>query len=241
MTNRQPSGSRAVRQMFSSIAGRYDFLNRLFSLGTDVKWRRELVGEIPEGDGPILDVATGTADVALALEENTIGSRLIVGSDFTLPMLQEGAKKVHRGRTRRVKLAAGDACSLPFYSGAFSAVTIAFGLRNIPHRLVSLREMARVLRPGGLILVLEFSRIERPLLGPLFRFYFHRVMPLIGGVVSGNRQAYRYLPDSVDAFPDPIELGEEMLKAGLVNVRCRPLTFGMAYLHVGEKPSNLQQ
>jgi demethylmenaquinone methyltransferase/2-methoxy-6-polyprenyl-1,4-benzoquinol methylase len=222
--------------MFSSIAGRYDLLNRLFSLGIDVRWRRELASEIPEGNGyPVLDLASGTADVALTLEEDRPGQRLIVGADFALPMLKVGAQKLGRKQSERIRLTAGDAYALPFGNGTFDAVTIAFGLRNLSYRVDGLREMARVLRPGGRVVVLEFSPMDRPVIGPIFNFYFHRVMPILGRIISGDPGAYRYLPRSVDAFPNPVELGQEMLEAGLVNIKYRPLTFGIACLHVGEK------
>jgi demethylmenaquinone methyltransferase/2-methoxy-6-polyprenyl-1,4-benzoquinol methylase len=229
------TGANAVRRMFSTIAVRYDLLNRIFSFGTDMRWRRELTGEVPDGADPVLDVATGTADVALTLEKRDKGSSLVVGCDFTLPMLKAGAGKVRKTGSGRVRLTAGDACLLPFPDNTFRAATIAFGLRNIPDRVESLRELARVLQPGGVALILEFSRIDRPLIGPLFRFYFHRVMPVIGGLISGNRQAYRYLPQSVETFPDPVQLGREMLQAGLVGVKFRPLTFGIAHIYKGEK------
>lgn len=222
--------------MFSSIAARYDLLNRLFSFGTDVRWRRELASEIPEaGNHPILDVATGTADVALTMEEVCAGDRLIVGTDFTLPMLRVGSNKISDSRSQRIRLTAGDAYSLPFKENTFDAVTIAFGLRNLAHRVEGLREMARVLIPGGRIVILEFSPMNRPLLGPLFRFYFHRIMPFLGGIISGDRGAYHYLPESVDQFPDPLGLGQEMMEAGFTEVKYRALTMGIAYLHVGIK------
>jgi demethylmenaquinone methyltransferase/2-methoxy-6-polyprenyl-1,4-benzoquinol methylase len=222
--------------MFSTIAGRYDLLNRIFSFGIDVIWRRELASELPSGDNqPVLDLATGTADVALTLEKRIPGNRLIVGTDFALPMLHEAAEKIARKRARRIRLIVGDALDLPLREDAFAAVTIAFGLRNLPDRQAGLQEMVRVLRPGGLVAVLEFSKMDRPIIGPVFRFYFNRVIPFIGGIVSGNPGAYRYLPESVDSFPDPVQLGQEMLHAGLVNVLYRPMTFGIAWLHVGEK------
>jgi len=222
--------------MFSSIAARYDLLNRLFSFGTDVRWRRELASEIPEaGNHPILDVATGTADVALTMEEVCAGDRLIVGTDFTLPMLRVGSNKISDNRSQRIRLTAGDAYSLPFKENTFDAVTIAFGLRNLAHRVEGLREMARVLIPGGRVVILEFSPMNRPVLGPLFRFYFHRIMPFLGGIISGDRGAYHYLPESVDQFPDPLGLGQEMMEAGFTEVKYRALTMGIAYLHVGIK------
>jgi demethylmenaquinone methyltransferase/2-methoxy-6-polyprenyl-1,4-benzoquinol methylase len=225
-----------VRRIFSAIAGRYDLLNRLFSFGIDVKWRREMVSEVTPDDGqPVLDLATGTADVALTLEKRVPGKRLIVGTDFSLPMLQTAADKINRKRAQRIRLAVGDALALPLKKDTFSAVTIAFGLRNLTNREAGLREMIRVLRPGGSVLVLEFSKMDRPVIGPVFRFYFHRMIPFLGGVISGIPAAYRYLPDSVNAFPNPVQIRKEMLDAGLVSVKYRPLTFGIAYLYVGEK------
>jgi len=225
--------------MFSSIAGSYDLLNRLFSLGIDVRWRKELASEIPpDSSAPILDLATGTGDVALTLEAELSDPRLIVGGDFTLPMLLVAASKARRRKAKRIRFSVADALALPFMENTFSAVVIAFGLRNLSSREEGLLEMARVLKPGGTVLVLEFSSVSKPVIGPLFDFYFHRVIPFLGGIISGNRGAYRYLPDSVDAFPDPVQLSHEMIEAGLVNVKYRPLTFGIAYLHAGEKPGN---
>lgn len=238
MSEPQKTGSPAVRQMFSSIAGKYDFLNRLFSLGTDVRWRRELVAQIPAGDQPVLDVATGTADVALTLEERHPGKGLIVGADFTWSMLQVGAQKISKAPTRRIRLTAGDAYSLPFRDSTFGAVTISFGLRNLAHRPEALREMVRVLAPGGKVVILEFSPSHKPVLGPLFRFYFHTVMPWVGGIVSGNPGAYRYLPESVQQFPGTKELAREMTEAGFTKVTYRALAMGIAYLHVGEKAAS---
>ena len=236
MIKTPPSGSPAVRKMFSSIAGKYDFLNRLFSLGTDIRWRRELASEIPEsGSLPVLDVATGTADVSLAMEEMHPGGGLIIGTDFSLPMLQVGANKIADKKGRRIRLTAGDAYALPFRSDTFGAVTIAFGLRNLVHRIDGMKEMIRVLAPGGRMVILEFSPIDRPLAGPFFRLYFHRIMPFLGGIISGNPAAYQYLPDSVDRFPDPVTLAGEMMEAGFTEVKYRPLTMGIAYLHTGIK------
>ena len=236
MSEPQKTGSPAVKNMFSSIAGKYDLLNRLFSLGTDVKWRQELASEISATENrPILDVATGTGDVALTLQERCSGDGLIVGTDFTLPMLQVGAKKVSHNRKRKIRLTAGDAYALPFRENIFGAVTIAFGLRNLAHRVDGLAEMARVLTPGGRVVILEFSPMDRPVFGRLFRFYFHRIMPFVGGIISGNRGAYRYLPESVDQFPDPVQLSQEMIEAGFTEVKYRALTMGIAYLHSGIK------
>jgi demethylmenaquinone methyltransferase/2-methoxy-6-polyprenyl-1,4-benzoquinol methylase len=236
MPEPRKTGSPAVRKMFSSIANSYDLLNHLFSLGTDIRWRKELVSEIPvRSDLPILDVATGTADVALALDKTCLGDKLIIGTDFTLPMLLVGAKKISDSKAIRVRLTAGDAYALPFRGNRFGALTIAFGLRNLAHRVDGLKEMARVLVPGGRVIILEFSPMDKPVIGHLFRFYFHRIMPFLGGIISGDRGAYHYLPQSVDKFPDPESLGQEMMEAGFTEVRYRALTFGIAYIHTGVK------
>ena len=236
MTEKRKSGSPAVQRMFSSIADRYDLLNRLFSFGTDVRWRREITDELYPGTShPILDLASGTGEVALSIHDRSPGDNLIVGVDFALPMLKIASGKIQKHEATQVRLAAGDALALPFDDGAFGAVTIAFGLRNLPYRIDGLKEMHRVIQPGGKLIVLEFSRMDRAILGPLFRFYFHYVMPMLGGIISGNRGAYEYLPRSVDDFPDPLELGQELFDAGFSGVRYRPLTLGIAYLHVGEK------
>lgn len=220
--------------MFSDIARRYDVLNRILSLGTDVRWRRELAAEVPVSGTPVLDLATGTADVAITLRRTRPGLGLVVGADFALPMLRIASGKV--SRSGGIQLCAADALALPFGDGSFGALTIAFGLRNLPHRQEALAEMARVIRPSGRLVILEFSRMNRPLAGPLFRFYFHFVMPLLGGIISGNIGAYRYLPRSVEDFPDPAALALEMTNAGFLNVRYRPLSMGIAFLHIGERP-----
>ena len=221
--------------MFSAIAPSYDLLNRLMSFGTDTRWRKKMIKQILPGTGPVLDLATGTADAALLVANEMGKGRLIVGADFTLPMLQAGAAKIRKRQDTGVTLTAADACCLPFPDGVFQAVTIAFGLRNIPDRTRCLREMARVLVPGGQALILEFSKMDNPVIGPLFRFYFHRLIPILGGLISGNREAYRYLPESVDLFPDPSTIDREMTEAGFKGVAHRPMTWGIAYLHKGER------
>jgi demethylmenaquinone methyltransferase/2-methoxy-6-polyprenyl-1,4-benzoquinol methylase len=226
----------SIRKMFSRIAGRYDLLNRLLSFGVDTRWRKELAEEVNvSGEAPILDLATGTADVALTLERNLRDGQKIVGADFAIPMLHLASEKIHRQRGEKILLCAGDAQALPFRDASFGAVTIAFGLRNLPDRAAGLREMQRMLTPGGKVIILEFSRMEHKLLGPLFRIYFHYVLPILGGIISGNFDAYRYLPSSVDDFPNPPELGLELSEAGFENVRYRTLSLGIACLHTGER------
>ncbi len=236
MTETPAQGPGSIRKMFSRIAGRYDLLNRLLSFGVDTRWRKELAEEVPiRGEAPILDLATGTADVALTLGSNLPDSQKIVGADFAIPMLHLASEKIQRQGGDKILLCAGDALALPFRDASFGAVTIAFGLRNLPDRAVGLGEMLRVLTPGGKVIILEFSRMEHRLLGPFFRFYFHYVLPILGGIISGSFGAYRYLPSSVDDFPNPVELGREMNKAGFGNVRYRTLSLGIACLHTGQR------
>ncbi len=234
MTKYSRGESASIRKMFSAIAGRYDVLNRILSLGTDVRWRRELAAEVLDG-GPVLDLATGTGDVALTLRDRLGRKDCIVGVDFAIPMLHLAAAKSRKHPETEITLIGGDAMHLPFLDGVFRSVTIAFGLRNLPDRVLGLREMVRVLAPGGRLVILEFSPMDHPLLGRLFRLYFHRILPVLGGIVSGSYQAYRYLPRSVGQFPDPLGLAREMMGAGFQNVKYRPLSFGIACIHVGEK------
>jgi demethylmenaquinone methyltransferase/2-methoxy-6-polyprenyl-1,4-benzoquinol methylase len=228
-------GSPSIQTMFSAIAGRYDLLNRLLSFGIDIKWRRELALEMPtEEKGVALDLATGTGNVALTLMKNH-GHWKIIGADFAIPMLRIAREKLRTRSVDGLFLTAGDAMSMPFSDSTFNAVTIAFGIRNLPDRTWALAEMNRVMEPGGRLIILEFSRMDRPVIGHAFRLYFHSILPFLGGIISGNPGAYRYLPRSVDDFPDPEGLCNEMRKAGFKDVRNRPLTCGIAYLHVGEK------
>lgn len=227
----------AIRRMFGGIAHRYDLLNRLLSVGRDRYWRREAVAEaqLPPG-GLAVDVCTGTADVALELAKQFPSAKSIVGVDFCLPMIRLAADKVAReGLTGRIRLQAGSAEALPFDADTFDAATVAFGVRNLVDRKQGLAELNRVLRPGGRGIVLEFAMPEGPLFSRLYRFYFHRVLPWLGGLISGDRAAYSYLPASVSAFPSARELGRLMEEVGFQNVRVRTLTGGIVTLHVGKK------
>jgi demethylmenaquinone methyltransferase / 2-methoxy-6-polyprenyl-1,4-benzoquinol methylase len=225
----------AVRTMFDRIAPRYDLLNRLLSLGTDVRWRRACVTALglPPG-GRVLDFCTGTADLLIeALRRDP--ARRGTGVDLAPEMLRRGASKVaRRGLSGRGGLAAGDAERLPLASGTFDAAMVAFGIRNVGDPLAALREVHRVLRPRGRLAVLEFGR-PSGVLAPLYRFYFATLLPLIGGLISGDRQAYAYLPASVSRFPDPQAFAELMERAGFRDVRWQRLSGGIAFLHLGEK------
>jgi demethylmenaquinone methyltransferase/2-methoxy-6-polyprenyl-1,4-benzoquinol methylase len=224
--------------MFGRIVRRYDAMNRLMTGGRDVAWRREAARLAVGGSGAdrALDVATGTGDLALALA--AAGARFVVGLDFACPMVRAAAAKA-RGRPG-VALAVGDALRLPFADARFDACTVAFGLRNMADYEAALREMSRVLRPGGRLVCLELTPYRRPVFGRLFGWYFSRVIPLVGGLLSGDRAAYRYLPRSVAAFPSASALAELMRRAGLADVSCRSLGGGTVALHVGTKAARRQ-
>ena len=219
--------------MFSGIAKRYDLLNHLLSGNVDKRWRRIVATRVRDklsGSARVLDVACGTGDLALTLFENT-GAR-VVGTDFCRPMLEIAADKT----AQRIPLIEGDALNLPFRDGSFEAVTIAFGLRNLASVEGGLAELRRVLKPGGWVAVLEFSRPANAMLRPVFSLYFTKVLPLMGGLISGSRYAYSYLPASVQKFPDQEQLSLLMEQAGFDRVQFENLTGGIAALHMGQRP-----
>ena len=227
-----------VRAMFDRIVPRYDLMNRLMTGGRDVAWRRLAVREALRGRNPaevrILDVATGTGDLALALR--SAGAADVVALDFSAPMLAEAIRKeaVAAG-DRHISWVEGDAMSLPFADESFDAVTLAFGLRNMPSYPAALREMLRVLRPAGALVCLETTPLRAPVLRAVFDWYFARVVPIVGGMLSGEADAYRYLPASAAAFPDANALGHMMLDAGFSNVRYLRRGLGTVALHVATK------
>jgi demethylmenaquinone methyltransferase/2-methoxy-6-polyprenyl-1,4-benzoquinol methylase len=228
-----------VRAMFDRIVPRYDLMNRLMTAGRDVAWRRLAVREALRRRNPaevrVLDIATGTGDLALALL--AAGARDVVGLDFSLPMLGEARRKEAAATgDRRITWVEGDAMSQPFPDESFDAVTMAFGLRNMPSYPAALREMSRVLRPGGTLVCLETTPIQAPVLRAVFNWYFARVVPIVGGILSGDADAYRYLPASAAAFPDVDALGRMMLEAGFSHVRYLRLGLGTVALHVAAKP-----
>ena len=223
--------------MFASIASRYDLLNRLLSLRIDQRWRRTVVGLVPPDDSgrPILDVCTGTGDLALMYARRWPNIP-VEGVDFCVPMLKRAADKARKAAIN-VEFREADALALPFPDGKFQLATIAFGLRNLADADAGLREMHRVIAPGGRIAVLEFSTPTNPILRRLYLFYFQRVLPFIGQRIAPNRDsAYHYLPASVLEFPDGEALARKMTEAGFVDAKFKPLTFGVATLYVGRKP-----
>jgi demethylmenaquinone methyltransferase/2-methoxy-6-polyprenyl-1,4-benzoquinol methylase len=227
--------STQVRDMFASIAPRYDAANEVLSLGVHQSWRRAAVQAARLEPGQrALDCATGTGDLALELARAVGETGQIVGTDFCAPMLEPAPAKAAR-RGLRVRFSVADALALPFREGEFDAATIAFGIRNVDDPVRCLREMARVVKPGGRVVVLEFGQPSGAF-GALFRAYSRGVMPLVGGLLTGNRQAYEYLPRTAAAFP----AGDRFLRL-MDEARCfqsrtaRPLTFGTAFVYCGVK------
>ncbi|MGD0516423.1 MAG: bifunctional demethylmenaquinone methyltransferase/2-methoxy-6-polyprenyl-1,4-benzoquinol methylase UbiE [Thermoguttaceae bacterium] len=230
-----------IKQMFGEIAGWYDFLNHLLSLGIDRSWRRKTIRLVAprDGGGPILDVCTGTADLALGYwkARRQMPGIHVVGTDFCRPMLDIGDKKrSHAGAADGLELIEADTVSLPFPDDVFQIVSVAFGLRNVNDPDKGLREMVRVCRPGGSVAVLEFSMPRMWPLKKLYNWYFHGVLPRIGQTLARNTQeAYNYLPESVGRFPQGDEFTRQMRAAGLKEVTIYPFTFGIAALYVGKK------
>jgi demethylmenaquinone methyltransferase / 2-methoxy-6-polyprenyl-1,4-benzoquinol methylase len=230
-----PGKRQAVRAMFAEIAPTYDRLNHLLSLNIDKRWRRFAVRQLEEvvaRPGAVaLDLCCGTADLTLELARRAH----VVGCDFCHPMLAIGVGKVESEQPSRAALVEGDALRLPFADASFDAVTVAFGLRNLESVEGGLAEMLRVLKPGGRAAVLECSRPVVPLVREAYEFYFHRVLPRVGALVSGSRGAYSYLPASVRNFPDQKRLAGLMNEAGFINVKYHNLSAGVAALHLGDK------
>ncbi|MCB0757226.1 MAG: bifunctional demethylmenaquinone methyltransferase/2-methoxy-6-polyprenyl-1,4-benzoquinol methylase UbiE [Flavobacteriales bacterium] len=223
-----------VELMFDRISPKYDLLNRLCSLGTDQSWRRKVIRGV--GKEPVerlLDVATGTADLAIM---GSMVAKQVTGADISAGMLAHGRTKVEKaGLEDRIELVQADAADLPFPDASFDAITVAFGVRNFEDLAQGIAGMVRVLRPGGRLFVLEFSRPQRTPFKQVFRFYFHHVMPLIGRLVSRDHDAYSYLPESVEAFPQGKAFEEILGTSGLKEVRSRLLTFGVATLYTARK------
>lgn len=233
--------ARSVRDMFSAIAPTYDVLNRVLSLGIDQRWRRALVAHLPDGPGRVLDLACGTGDVALEIARARPEAR-IVGTDFTLEMLRAGRPKMARaGQTGRIEFHNASAEALPYPDASFDAVTMAFGIRNVVRRELALAEMRRVLRPGGQALILDFSLPPNLVVRALYSVYFRRLLPLLGGLVSGSFDAYRYLPRSVEGFPPRQAFARLMEEQGFKGVTHRDFTMGVATLYRGAAPRQLAQ
>lgn len=225
-----------IAGMFDAIAGRYDLLNHLLSGGLDWYWRRLAVRALGlTGEETVLDLCTGTADLAIAVLRHRPACR-VVGVDFAGRMLAIGQRKLRaRGLAGRTALVRGDAMRIPLASGTCGAAAIAFGIRNVAEPAAACRELARILRPGGRVAILEFSMPRRRGVAPIYTWYFRHVLPRIGRLVSRHDEAYAYLPASVGAFATPQELAALVEAAGLRIVRLVPLTLGIVYLYVAVK------
>ncbi len=233
------AGKRAyVRRMFSDIAPRYDLLNRVLSMGVDRYWRRVAIARLAwerNPSGTFLDLCAGTLDVAAALIGQREFTGRVIGADFAEPMLRAGSAKLPRGEISPV---VADALSLPVADASLAGAIVAFGIRNVADLDACLREVLRALQPSARFVILEFSTPRRSLVRAVYHAYFHHVLPFIGGLVSGHRTAYTYLPDSVKNFPETTVLAERMRAAGYADVQWRELTFGIAAVHVGTKKAD---
>lgn len=229
-----PAPNPGSGEMFDQIAGRYDMLNRLMSMGIDQSWRRKTVAamELP-ADACVLDLATGTADLAMMIAR-THPDASVVGSDPSARMLEVGNDKVERGGlSDRVALELGDAQSLPYADDTFDGCCIAFGIRNVPDRAAALREMARVTKPTGRVAVLELGEPSVGWLSPLARFHVRKVIPRLGGMLSGSKE-YKYLQESIAAFPSADDFAALMTESGMKVLEVKPLTFGACTLFVAQ-------
>ena len=244
-TKKNPEGAdhgKAVAAMFSGIAAGYDRANRLLSCGIDILWRNLLLRRLnasfaPGGRRRVLDLAAGTLDVSLALARYVPGIE-VLALDFCLPMLQAGGPKLDKAgayERNRITRVAGNGLALPLADASVDAVTVAFGLRNMLPRKTALAEACRVLVPGGRLFVLEFGSASVPLWGGLYNVYLTRILPLLGGAISGDREAYTYLARTVTQFPVASALGQELHEAGFSSVAWESLSGGIVYLHTGQK------
>lgn len=240
MQNLQSDKKANVTSMFDSIAPSYDFLNHFLSFGTDRIWRKKAIRIISESfkNPKILDVAAGTADLSLAAMK--LDPEHITGIDISVKMLEIGREKISRKRLDdRIELVQGDSEKIPFANDHFDVAMVAFGVRNFADPLKGLSEMTRVVRRGGMVMVLEFSKPVKSPVRQLYNFYFLNVLPLIGRLFSKNKKAYSYLPESVMQFPDNEQFIELMVKAGLSSVRQKKLTWGVASIYTGLKQTML--
>jgi demethylmenaquinone methyltransferase/2-methoxy-6-polyprenyl-1,4-benzoquinol methylase len=232
----EASTGAAVRTMFGEVAPRYDFLNHFLSLGRDIAWRRAAAHALKDilarPGSRVADVCCGTGDLSFSLGRQSQG--VVLGADFCHPMLAIARSKAGK-HGRRIHFLEADTLRLPFGDASLDAVTSAFGFRNLANYNRGIEEMRRVLKSGGRLAILEFSRVRWPIFGPLFRFYFRRVLPRIGAWISGVEGPYSYLPDSVEKFPDQDVLAEMLRAAGFHKVSYRNFTGGVAALHVGER------
>lgn len=233
-----------IKNLFSAIARYYDFLNSLLSLKRDKMWRRETVkASDVESTHKVLDVCTGTGELALAYSDKIGAEGFVIGSDFCFEMLVIGDRKLEQPvgavSNRTTSFLAADTLTLPFLDNTFDVVSVGFGIRNVSDLERGIREMARVAAPGGRVVILEFTQPVNPLFRGLYYFYFTKILPCVGNLISRNKDdAYGYLPRSVMKFPDCDALKSVMEQCGLIDVRFHRKTFGIVAIHVGHKPRN---
>ena len=225
-----------IAGMFDAIAPRYDLLNHLLSAGLDRRWRSRAIAELALRPGArVLDLCTGTGDLAISAVQQSAGAS-VIGIDFAGEMLRLGAAKVRaRDLARAIRLVRGDATRIPLASGSCDAATIGFGIRNVVEPRRALEELARVVRPGGRLAILEFGQPRIPGVRTLYSWYFRYVLPLVGRAVSKHQSAYSYLPASVGTFPSPGDFSGLIAATGFSQVRAVPLSFGIVYLYVAER------
>ncbi len=231
----QSGKKQQVARMFDNISGRYDFLNHFLSLGIDIRWRKRAIRELMAIHPKlILDVATGTGD--FAIQSLDLNPDKVIGIDISEGMLEVGRQKMKsRNLDRRIELRSGDSENLPFEENKFDAVIVAFGVRNFENLEKGLADMFRVMKPGGKVVILEFSKPAQFPFKQLYNFYFKFVLPKIGRLVSRDQAAYTYLPESVQAFPDGTDFLKILSGIGYKNTTCKPLTFGISSLYTGIK------
>ena len=226
-----------VNQMFARIAPRYDIMNQLMSAGQDRRWRNLLVKQLQlPSHGKLLDIATGTGDIAFEAIRQQSDLALVVGADFTLPMMIVGQNRYPQLQNReKLSWSGADTLHLPFPDDYFDGVVSGFLMRNVTNIDATLVDQTRVCKPGGKVAILEIPRPAESLFGAMFRLYFHNIVPILGGIISGQPDAYSYLPHSADAFLRPEELKQAMKAVGLQNVQYTMLMMGTVALHVGQK------
>ena len=238
----EEAASRWVRGMFGRVAGRYDLLNHLLSFNLDKRWRahtvKRVVDVLARPDAKVLDLCCGTGDVLLSMADRH-GEAAIFGSDFCHPMLIEAQRKIAAQKVRS-PLFEADALALPLASDSLDLITVAFGFRNLTNYRHGLDELARVLKPGGTLAILEFSQPTNRAFAGLYGFFSTQVLPRVGGMISGSRDAYSYLPESIKKFPGAEGLAAQMQAAGFGNVEFERLTFGAVALHLGKKESSVR-
>jgi demethylmenaquinone methyltransferase / 2-methoxy-6-polyprenyl-1,4-benzoquinol methylase len=233
--NEETSKKEQVAKMFNNISHRYDFLNHFLSLGIDKLWRKQAISLLRSRSPKfILDVATGTGD--FAIQALTLNPDKVIGVDISTGMLDMGRVKIREQKLEsRIELLEGDSENLPFEENKFDAITVAFGVRNFENLELGLREIKRVLKPGGMLVVLEFSKPRAFPFKQLYNFYFKSILPGVGRMVSADKAAYTYLPASVEAFPDGNDFIQVLQRVGFNETQCRTLTFGISSIYTGTK------